>query len=75
MREETDGPDRREIPGMMKKLFVLILALMLLPGLVIAENGGWTCLSCGQRGNTGNYCVKCGVPFALHDMQRKGGFR
>ena len=47
---------------MMKKLFVLILALMLLPDLVIAENGGWTCLSCGQRGNTGNYCFNCAAP-------------
>ncbi len=35
----------------------------------------WTCGKCGQAGNTGNYCAKCGVPFALHDMKRSAELR
>ena len=29
-------------------------------GYVIAEDGSWTCPSCGAKGNTGRFCYECG---------------
>ena len=47
---------------MKKKLVALLLALLLiLPLSSVAEGGGWTCESCGQAGNTGNFCGGCGA--------------
>ena len=53
----------------MKKAVMLILAAALAvmsapapaaPG-ALAEGGEWTCESCGQAGNTGNFCSNCGT--------------
>ena len=51
----------------MKKAVNRIAALALVIFLVLgsacasADGGDWTCQSCGQAGNTGNFCSNCGA--------------
>jgi len=48
---------------MKKRLISLLLALLfVLPLCVQAEGDLWTCPTCGQEGNTGNYCSNCATP-------------
>ena len=46
------------------RIFAAVLALMLTAGspCCMAEGGEWTCGSCGQEGNSGNFCFNCGEP-------------
>ena len=41
--------------------FLVIILILSLRGLVLAEDT-WMCPSCGQEGNTGNYCSNCATP-------------
>ncbi len=47
----------------MKKILiltsVLVLILTLCLGCASAESTAWTCPSCGQEGNSGNFCSNC----------------
>ncbi len=52
----------------MKKAVIRLLVLALLLALVysiscaLADGGDWTCPSCGQAGNIGNFCYNCAAP-------------
>ena len=47
----------------------LLLALAVVLGLGVsgALAEGWTCLNCGQAGNTGNFCANCGTAEPAND--------
>ena len=51
----------------MKKAVIRIAALALTVFLALgsvcasADSGDWTCQTCGQPGNTGNFCSNCGA--------------
>ena len=48
---------------MRKRIFALILTFVfMLPLCAHAEGGAWTCPTCGQPGNTGNFCSNCATP-------------
>ena len=51
------------------RIAVLALALFLAAGMscAAADDGGWTCTSCGQTGNTGNFCSNCGAAKPAED--------
>ena len=49
---------------MKKTACFLFLTLILAAALclsALADEGAWTCPSCGQKGNTGNFCPACGT--------------
>ena len=48
----------------MIRLFAVVLAvsLALCAAGAFADSGEWTCPSCGQKGNTGNFCSNCATP-------------
>ncbi len=45
----------------MKKIVCCILIAVLGLCCAQAEGSDWTCASCGQTGNTGNFCFNCGA--------------
>ena len=47
---------------MRKKWIALLLALMMILPLCAHAESGWTCPSCGQTNNTGNFCPNCASP-------------
>ena len=51
------------------RIAALALALFLAAGMsrASADDGGWTCTSCGQEGNTGNFCSNCGAAKPAED--------
>lgn len=47
---------------MVRRFTVLVLAMMLmLTAVAYADSESWTCPSCSQKNNTGNFCSNCGT--------------
>ena len=42
--------------------WILALAMLLTLAPLGQADGAWTCPSCGQEGNTGNFCSNCATP-------------
>ena len=45
------------------RFFAIVLAVTLASGIIgaYADSGIWECTSCGETGNTGNFCSNCGA--------------
>ena len=60
----------RSILKVGRRILLLLLSLLLiLPIFAFSESEPWTCPSCGQTGNTGNFCPNCATGRPISDTE------
>ena len=60
----------RSILKVGRRILLLLLSLLLiLPIFAFSESEPWTCPSCGQTGNTGNFCPNCAAGRPISDTE------